>query len=227
MKMVYKYIIATVIISAATYFSVSFENLEEVKERQRAVTFNAAEYARDFWDNRLNSRLDEAVDAKELIELFNTNMAEAIEKYGRTPGVSRVYAYLLKGEGKILNIGEGFMEVSIKEPWTKPDIRIITGFYIPGNAVRDASGLVNVSEFSDTMKFNEIGSEINKIVVKEVIRPFLAKNPQDGDTIGFIGATQVAKDATEEIPFGQLLGNSDEQNEFHLVSVVPIRLELE
>ena len=214
-------------ISVVAYFSVSFENLEEIKERQSRETFDAAEYARDFWDNQLNDVQDKAVDAEKLIELFNTNMAEAVEKYGRTPGVSRVYAYLLKGEGKILTIGEGFLEVSIKEPWTKPDIRIISGLYIPGNAVRDASGLVNVSKFSDTMKFNEIGSEINKIVVKEVIRPFLDKNPQDSDTIGFVGATQVAQDATEEIPFGQLLGNNVEENEFHLVSVVPIGLELD
>jgi predicted lipoprotein len=225
MKKMYKYIIAAVAVSAVAYFSVSFENLEEVKERQRAVTFNAAEYARDLWDNRLNGVLDNAVDAEKLIELFNTNMSAAIEKYGRTPGVSRVYAYLLKGEGKILTIGEDFLEISIKEPWTKPDIRIITGFYIPGNAVRDASGLVDVSEFSDTMKFNEISSEINKIVVKKVIRPFLDKNPQAGDTIGFIGATQVAQDAAEETPFGQLVGDSAEGKEFHLVRVVPIRLE--
>jgi len=227
MKKVYKYITAAAMISVVAYFSVSFENLEEIKERQSRETFDAAEYARDFWDNQLNDVQDKAVDAEKLIELFNTNMAEAVEKYGRTPGVSRVYAYLLKGEGKILTVGEGFLEVSIKEPWTKPDIRIISGLYIPGNAVRDASGLVNVSKFSDTMKFNEIGSEINKIVVKEVIRPFLDKNPQDSDTIGFVGATQVAQDATEEIPFGQLLGNNVEENEFHLVSVVPIGLELD
>lgn len=227
MKKVYKYITAAAMISVVAYFSVSFENLEEIKERQSRETFDAAEYARDFWDNQFNDVQDKAVDAEKLIELFNTNMAEAVEKYGRTPGVSRVYAYLLKGEGKILTVGEGFLEVSIKEPWTKPDIRIISGLYIPGNAVRDASGLVNVSKFSDTMKFNEIGSEINKIVVKEVIRPFLDKNPQDSDTIGFVGATQVAQDATEEIPFGQLLGNNVEENEFHLVSVVPIGLELD
>jgi predicted lipoprotein len=227
MKKVYRYIVAAVIIFAASYFSVSFENIKEVKERQRASTFDAAEYARDFWNNRLNGVWDEAVDAEKLIELFNTNMAEAVEKYGRTPGVSRVYAYLLKGKGKILTASEDFFDISLKEPWTNPDIRLICGFYIPGNAVRDASGLVDVSDFSDTMKFNEISSEINKIVVKEVIRPFLDKNPQAGDTVGFIGATQVAQDAAEETPFGQLVSDSSEGKEIHLINVVPIRLELE
>ena len=227
MKKLYKYIIASVIISLVVYYSISFEDLEEIKEQKHRVTFNAAEYARDFWDNRLNSVIDNAVNAKELIELFKTNMAQAIDRYGKTPGVSRVYAYLLKGEGNILTIGEDFVDISTKETETNPDIRIITGFYIPGNAIRDASGLIDVSDFQDTMKFNEIGNEINKIAVKEVIRPFLDKNPQAGDTIRFIGATQVARDAAEETPSGQLVGDGTEGKELQLVRIVPIRLELE
>lgn len=227
MKKVYKYIIVAVIITVAAYFSISFENLEEVKEQQRRVSFNAAEYARDFWDNRLNDCFGKAVDAEALIDLFNTNMTKAIEEYGRAPGVSRVYAYLLKGDGKILTIGEDFFDISFKEPWTKPDIRMVTGNYIPGNAVRDASGLIDVSDFSDTMKFNEIGSEINKIVVKEVIKPFLDKNLKSGDTVSFIGATKVEQDATEEIPFGRLVEDGPEGKKFKLVEIVPIRLELE
>jgi predicted lipoprotein len=214
MKKVCKYAIAAAIIAFLTYHSIYFENLEDVKQQQQREAFNAAEYAGDFWDNQLFNVLDKAVDVKELIELFNTNMNEAIKRYGKAPGVSRIYAYLIKGNGKILMIGDGFLEVSIREPQTNPDIKITTGFYIPGNAVRDASGLIDVSKFSDTMKFNEISGEINKIAVKEVIRPFLDKKPQVGRTINFFGATQVAQDAIEA-------------KEFKLVEVVPIRLRLE
>lgn len=214
MKKVYKYVVAAVIVVFLGYFSISFENLDDVKEQRRRATFNAAQYARDFWDDQLFRVLDQAVDVNELIELFNSNMSEAIERYGKAPGVSRNYAYLIKGRGQILSIGDDFLEVSTREPQTHPDTKILTGFYIPGNAVRDASGLVDVSTFSDTMKFNEISGEINKIVVKEVIQPFLDKKPQTGNTISFLGATQVTQDATEE-------------KELELVEVVPIRLELE
>ncbi|MHC4629905.1 MAG: DUF2291 family protein [Planctomycetota bacterium] len=226
MKKVCKYTLATAIIAFLVYYSIYFENLEDIKEQQRKEAFNAAEYARDFWDNQLFSVLDKAVDVKELIELFNTNMNEAIKRYGKAPGVSRTYAYLIRGNGKILTIGKDFLEVSIREPQTNPDIKITSGFYIPGNAVRDASGLIDVSEFSDTMKFNEISGEINKIIVKEVVRPFLDKKPQAGKTIKFFGATQVAQDATEENLFGQLVSGATEVKEFQLVAVVPIRLEL-
>ncbi|MBN2455966.1 MAG: DUF2291 family protein [Sedimentisphaerales bacterium] len=214
MKKVCKYAIAAAIIAFLTYHSIYFENLEDVKQQRLREAFNAAEYARDFWDNQLISILDSAVDVKELIELFNTDMNEAIKRYGKAPGVSRVYAYLIKGNGKILSIAEDFLEVSVREPQANPDVKILTGFYIPGNAVRDASGLVDVSKFSDTMKFNEISGEINKIFVKEVIRPFLNKKPQVGSTIRFFGATQVSQEAIEA-------------KEILLVNVVPVRLELE
>ncbi|MHC4726642.1 MAG: DUF2291 family protein [Planctomycetota bacterium] len=222
-----KYAAAAVIIAFLVYNSIYFENLEDIKEQRRRGTFNAAEYARDFWDNQLFSVLDKAVDIKELIELFNTNMNEAIRRYGKAPGVSRTYAYLIRGNGIILTIGKDFLEVSIREPQTNPDIKISLGFYIPGNAVRDASGLIDVSKFSDTMKFNEISSEINKIVAKEVIRPFMDTKPRVGKKIRFFGATQVAQEATEEKLFGQLVSSAAEAKEFQLVKVVPIRLELE
>jgi predicted lipoprotein len=214
MKKVCKYAISAATIVFLTYHSIYFKNLEDVKQQRRREAFNAAEYARDFWDNQLISVLDSAVDVNELIKLFNTDMNEAIKRYGKAPGVSRVYAYLIKGNGKILSIVEDFLEVSIRKPQTNPDVKILTGFYIPGNAVRDASGLVDVSEFSDTMKFNEISSEINKIIVKEVIRPFLNKKLQVGSTIRFFGATQVSQEAIEA-------------KRILLVNVVPIRLELE
>jgi predicted lipoprotein len=227
MKKLYKYTIAAAIISVAVYFSASIEDLKEVKARQRSVTFNAAEYARDFWDNRLFGNLEKSVDAKKLIGLFNTNMTDAVKEYGKTPGVSNVYAYLLKGRGQILSVNEDGLLVSVGEQQINPDIFIETGSYIPGNAVRDASGLIDVSDFTDTMKFNEISAEINKIIVKEVIKPFLEQTPAVGGKVVFWGATQVARDATEETLFGQIISDSTEEKEFHLVRVVPIRMELE
>jgi len=227
MKKVCKYAVTASIIAFLVYHSIYFESLEDVKKQRQRETFNAAQYARDFWDNQLFGVLDKALDVKELIELFNTNMNEAIRRYGKAPGVSRSYAYLIRGHGKILTIAEDFLEVSIRDPQTNPDIKIVSGFYIPGNAVRDASGLIDVSEFSETMKFNEISGEINKILVNEVIRPFLEEKPKVGKSVKFFGAAQVAQDATEEKLFGQLVSGATEAKEFQLVTVVPIRFELE
>lgn len=227
MKNACKYTVAAAIIVFLLYNSIYFKNLRKVKQQQRSQAFSATEYARDFWDNQLFAVLDKAVDAGELIELFNTDMGEAVKRYGKAPGVSRVYAYLLRGEGKIIAIAEDGPELSVREPQTNPDICIVTGLYIPGSAVRDASGLIDVSEFSNTMKFNEISGEINKIVVKEVIRPFLDKNPSVGMTVRFFGATQVATDATQEHLFGQVVSDATDVTKSQLLRVVPIKLELE
>jgi predicted lipoprotein len=227
MKQLPKYVVAGAIIGFLVYYSVSFERLDDVREQRQKEAFNPSAYARDFWDRQLLSVLDQAVDVNELIELFNTNMNEAIQRYGKAPGVSRRYAYLVKGRGTILTTGEDSLTVSVREPQATPEIKIMLGFYIPGNAVRDASGRIDVSQFSDTMKFNEISREINKIVVDDVIRPFLHRKPGVGQTLKFFGATHVARDAAEETLFGQLVRSDSDAKEFQLVEVVPTRLDLE
>jgi len=214
MKKACKYTLAAAVLVFLLSQSVYLKDLAEVREQRRREAFNAAQYAGDFWLNQLPGALDNAVDITELIGLFEADMAQAIERYGKAPGVSRVYAYLLKGEGTIVSVEDDALKVSVGTPHTNPDVVIETGFYIPGNAVRDASGLVDVSSFSDTMKFNEIGGEINKIIVEEVIRPFLAEKPAAGRTVRFFGATQVAQDAVEE-------------DSLQVIRIVPVRLELE
>jgi predicted lipoprotein len=214
MKKVFKYSLAAAILILLLSQSVYLKDLKEVREQRRRKTFNAVQYAEDFWLNQLPGVLDGAVDAKELIDLFSTNMPEAINRYGRAQGISRVYAYLVKGAGAILSIDADGIKVSVREPYTNPDILIEMDIYIPGNAVRDASGLVDVSDFTDTMKFNEIGNEINKIIVKDVIRPFLDAKPKVGDSVRFIGATKVAQDAEQE-------------DRLPLLKIVPVKLGLE
>lgn len=206
--------------------SVEFRSLEQKRAEDRAELFNPVPYARDFWTHRLGGVLETALRVEELIHLFNTDMDAAVDK-GRTLGQSRVHAYLLEGEGKIISVNKDGLCVSVTSPEADPEILICAGSYISGNAVRDASGLVDVSAFSDTMKFNKISFEINKIVVQEVIAPFLDKGPRPGMTVRFVGAVEVAEEATQEVPFGARKGQSESDDAYHLLKVVPIRLDLE
>ena len=206
--------------------SVEFRRLEDKRAEERAEGFQPTEYARDFWDNRLDAALDAAVAAEELIGLFNTNMEAAVRK-GRTLGHSRVRAYLLQGAGRITATDRDGLQVSVLADDPGAEVLICTGAYISGNAVRDASGLIDVSAFSDTMRFNRISSEINRIVVQDVIAPFLARRPQVGMVVRFVGAAEVADDATERVPFGGRLKDNQVESDRHLLKVVPIRLELE
>ncbi len=206
--------------------SMEFRRLETKRAEERAQRFDPTQYARDFWDDRLESVLETAPSAEQMIDLFNKDMQAAISK-GRTLGQSRVHAYLLKGEGRIVSQDKYGLCVSVASPEATGEILICTGSYVSGNAVRDASGLVDVSAFSDTMKFNRISSEINKIVVQDVIKPFLEQGPQVGRVVHFVGAAEVAEDATQDVPFGGLLEDGESAPIHHLLKVVPIRLTLQ
>jgi len=205
--------------------SMEFRRLEAKRAEERAQRFDPAQYARDFWDQRLDGALDTALGAEQMIDLFNTDMQAAIGR-GQTLGQSRVHAYLLKGEGTIVALGKDGLSVSVAGSEATPEILVCTGAYISGNAVRDASGLIDVSAFSDTMKFNRISSEINKIVVQEVIKPFLEQGPQVGRVVRFVGAAEVAEEATQEVPFGGRLQDRASAPAYHLLKVVPVRLDL-
>ena len=208
------------------YHSVEFQDLEARRAQARAQQFNAGDYARDLWENRLPGILDQGIDAQALIKLFNTDMQDAI-KQGRTLGESRVHAYLTQGQGRVIAQNKKGLLLSVTDHADHPEILLRTGSFISGNAVRDASGLVDVSAFDDTMKFNRISSEINKILVKEVIEPFLAQNPQVGQSVTFTGAAEVAEDATEDHAFGDMLDTATQTGQFHLLQLVPLRLSLD
>jgi predicted lipoprotein len=81
--------------------------------------------------------------------------------------------------------------------------------FVYGNAIRDASGLVNLNEFANTTEFNDVSECINKIIRNEVLPPF-ARNAKQGDRIKFTGAIEL--------------------NQIHLdlktIEVVPIQLSI-
>jgi predicted lipoprotein len=213
------------VLALLIYHSLEFQNLEEHRAQARAQQFNAADYARDLWDSRLPGILDQAMDAQFLLALFNTDMPAAI-KQGRTLGESRTHAYLMKGQGRIVGQHSKGLLLSVADPGDRPEIVLRTGAFISGNAVRDASGLVDVSAFDDTMKFNRISFEINKILVQAVIAPFLEQTPEAGQVVGFVGAAEVAEDATEARAFGDRLDTGLQAGQYHLLQLVPIRLSL-
>lgn len=202
--------------------SLEFRRLDAKRAEDQAARFSPVEYARDFWDHRLPAVLDRAQPAGELIRLFNTDMDAAIVT-GRTLGQSRSHAYLLEGKGRIVAVERDGLLVSILPEDPNPEVFIRTGSYIPGNALRDASGLVDVSAFPDTMKFNRISAEVNRIVVQKVIVPVLDRQPRAGMSIRFVGAVEVAEDVTENAPFG----GRKADGAWHLLTVVPVRLQVE
>ncbi len=180
------------------YHSVYFEPLEQKQQEKTSQQFNAQEYALDFWNNTLLQNLQDAVPVEELLHLFNTDMDAAVEKYGQTLGVSEDHSYLIRGQGMVLEVKEGGVLVSVQAPQDSPEVLLVTR-NIFSQAVRDASGLLNVSDFESTMKFNEIGVALNRVVRDSVV-PGIKKHAAPGKKISFVGAAEVNEDSPEIDP---------------------------
>jgi len=59
-----------------------------------------------------------------------------------------------------------------------------------GNTVRDATGLIDASNFPDSRQFNEISTELNRIVEARVIRRLREKSVV-GQRIHFAGCAEI------------------------------------
>jgi predicted lipoprotein len=209
MKRRYKHIIVILIFGLLLSRSCYFERLDKAKEQVERKAFDPAEYARNFWDNKLMKNLDRAVDAQTLLELLKTDIQQARDKYGRTLGISSVCCFLLSGKGIVISMNEEGVFISIKRPPFNPDIIIVTS-YIFGNAIRDASGLVDADQFPNSRDFNNISEQINQIVTTRVVPPFLDKVRKE-TTVRFVGAAEVSED----------------EPQIHPLRVIPIWLETE
>jgi predicted lipoprotein len=70
--------------------------------------------------------------------------------------------------------------------------RLITE-YVFGNAVRDASGLLNINEFTNMNDFNSISEELNGIIRTNVLPPLKA-NAKKGMKVQWVGAIELNRE---------------------------------
>jgi len=187
-----KYIIAVIVVLIIGYNSVYFKKLDEVKASLTAKQFNAAAYAQTFWTDKLLPNLDKAIDITQLTGMLSTDHAKTFDTYSHALGIGNLRYFLVKGKGTITAINEDDISVLLQTDTSKQTIIIATEF-IFGNAVRDATGLININEFNNTMDFNNVSAEVNKIIREKVLPPFKQK-AKKGDAIEFTGAIELNKE---------------------------------
>lgn len=197
-KQIIKYSILIFIVGLVLYNSVFFEKLDTIKKVLALQNFDSKAYVHQFWHERLPAALAQSTPVADVLSGFKTDIIQTGRKYGRTLGLASTYFFLVHGEGKILEITDEGIILSLFSKQNNPDV-IITTRYIFGNAIRDASGLIDVSDFPSSMEFNNISRDINNLVTTEVI-PSFNTFVRAGDTLFFHGATEVNKDEPELNP---------------------------
>ena len=184
----YRYLLLSIAILVLAYFSVEVKALDEVKQ-SRATTFDAKAYVRDFLDKKMAPALPQAIALPELLSQLSQNKDETFEKYSHAVSIGNLRNFLVQGEGKVTEIQENEVLIALNNTEPAQVVHLATEF-IYGNAIRDAAGLFDIKNFSNSNDINSIAAEINQIIRSEVIPPF-RKQVKLGDRVQFIGALEL------------------------------------
>ncbi|MDN3669334.1 DUF2291 domain-containing protein [Echinicola jeungdonensis] len=191
-RKVIKRIVVAGILLTGLASSISIKKLDKVRAEAEAGKFDPVAYAQDFWDNELMPNLGGATLLSHLIPLLDQNPEKAFNEYSKALGIGNIRFFMVQGKGEIREIDENEITVMVQTEEGFHPVRIATE-YIFGNAVRDASGRVDMADFEQTMDFNNVSAEINQLIRKEVL-PGLKQNSQVGDKITFYGAIEMNKE---------------------------------
>jgi predicted lipoprotein len=203
LKKIIKYIVVALLVIFLGYNSIYFKKLDEVKLAASSKGFNAGAYTRNFYTSKLIPHLGNAVDLGKLITQVKTEPEKAFKEYSHALDIGNIRYFLVQSEGTITAIDEDAVSLTLNNDSAKILVRIETE-YVYGNAIRDASGLINLTEFTNTADFNSVSEEINKIIRTEVV-PNFRKTAKKGDVVKFSGAMElnqahVKLDSLEIIP---------------------------
>lgn len=183
-----RYLLYVAVFALLAYHSVYFKKLDEVKAG--AAAFDAAGYARDFWKKKLIPGLSGAVDLNALTAQLKSEKDKAFGQYSHALGIGNIGYFLVKGRGIVTDVGENEVSVKLADAGEHTAYARIATEYIFGNAVRDASRAVDINAFTNSMDFNNVSAEINKLIREKVVPPFKS-GVRKGDRVAFHGAIEL------------------------------------
>ena len=98
----------------------------------------------------------------------------------------------MKLNATVKDVKEDEVILSIKHNDSLLTVNMATEF-IYGNAIRDASGLVQVKNFPNTADLNSISEELNKIIRTSIL-PAFKTSVKTGDSISVVAAVELNKE---------------------------------
>lgn len=164
----------------------------------KSVNFNAATFVREFWDKQLVPSFEQASDALEVITMVKADADTARKTFSKSVGIGRVYFYFLRGEGTIVAVEKSGVAVSLIAPDDEADVVLKTGLLF-GNAIRDATGQLQASDYANSQDFNDISKQLNQIVQAEV-QPTLQKEARPGRKVRFVACAEVRASSKKLLP---------------------------
>jgi predicted lipoprotein len=188
-----KYILLVAVVGLLGYNSVYFKKLSEVKATGNEK-FDAVSFAKKLWDEKLPEKINTAVELPVLMQAVTKDKEVAFTQYSNALGIGNYRYSLVKATGTIADVNEDEAGVLVNLPFADSITYVtIATEYIYGNAIRDASGLVDVKDFPNSTDLNSISEEINKLVKKTVL-PAFKTTIKKGDKVNIVGAVELNKE---------------------------------
>ena len=187
MKKLIRIIIFLAILVVVGFKSVYFKKLDEMQTSEGSgldVSAYTASYFKE-----LKPMLDSSVNVVTLYQALKNKDLSLIKSNAHSLSLGSLKYIMVSGQGIVAKVDSGSVIINaIAKDLVEP-VYIETEF-IFGNAVRDASGIVKLSDFTNTTDLNNVSSEINKTIRETVVKPFIS-TVQKGDTVSFNGAIEV------------------------------------
>jgi predicted lipoprotein len=184
--------------SYAVFPPVRFHSLKAVRAAQAGAQNGAKDAAEELWSEKLLPAAEKAADAAAVVQAIATDPKSVRARFGRTVGVSSSYFLFLRGSGRVVTANADSIGLSLEPSGDEPDIVVPLGFVF-GNAVRDATGLVDSSSYTNAQAFNDVSAKLNAIVEKRVL-PEFQRVAKVGQRVQFAGCVEVADEDTDLKP---------------------------
>ena len=211
-RRIIKWIVGAAVVAALCY---AFPLFRVRTLQQRTVqasaeptpsTLSVADHAGRFFSTLLPKATDQATPVETLLTEAASDPGATRERFGRQVGLGGTIYFFVRGSGRVEEIADRRVRLQIDG---RPEAVLLQTGLIVGNAARDATGLIDVSQFASSRDYNNLAEELNRKIETDVIQP-VRDALQVGATVRFVGCVELR----EDVPFDPL-------------HVTPILLEVE
>lgn len=173
-------------------------SLKQVRAAQASKHFNATNFVAGFWAGKLLPATKHAAEATKVVETITHDPKKVRTEFGRSVGIGSTYFLFLRGIGRVVSVSDESIGLSLENTGDTEDISVALG-PVFGNAVRDGTGLLSPSDYSNAQDYNSISAALNHIVETKVL-PKFQRIAKVGARVQFAGCAEVDDESQDLKP---------------------------
>ncbi|MCH5597801.1 DUF2291 domain-containing protein [Niabella ginsengisoli] len=175
-------------------------------QASKGEKFDAAAYVRSIWNDQLQKKLDSAIDISILRQSLQSGSDKAFDENTHALAIGNYRYALVKGIAVVDKVNQDDVTILIE---SQPNFKAtLATEFVYGNALRDASGLIDLKAFPNTNDLNAVSEELNRMVRNKVV-PSIKPLLKVGSKIEFTGAIELNK----------------EHVRFDNIEIIPVRIK--